>query len=33
VDAFLAENEAADAVSIFRLNGDTLSAVQRKLVG
>jgi hypothetical protein len=33
VDAFLAENEAGDAVSIYRLNGETLSAVQRKLVG
>ena len=32
VDAFLAENDAGDAVSIYRLNGEVLSAVQRKLV-
>lgn len=32
VDAFLAETEAGDAVSIYRLNGEELSAVQRKLV-
>jgi hypothetical protein len=32
VDAFLAENEAADGVGIYRLNGAELSAVQRKLV-
>lgn len=32
VDAFLAENEAGDAVSIYRLNGQELSSVQRKLV-
>ena len=32
VDAFLAESEAADAVTIYRLNGEELSAVQRKLV-
>ena len=28
----LAENEAADSVSIYRLNGEQLSAVQRKIV-
>ncbi len=32
VDAYLAESEAGDAVSIFRLNGDALSSVQRKIV-
>lgn len=32
VDAFLAENEAGDAVSIYRLNGEELSSVQRKLI-
>jgi hypothetical protein len=32
VDAFLAESEAGDAVTIYRLNGEELSAVQRKLV-
>ena len=32
VDAFLAESEAADAVTIYRLNGEALSAVQRKLL-
>jgi hypothetical protein len=32
VDAFLAENEAGDAVSIYRLNGQELSSVQRKIV-
>lgn len=32
VDAFLAENEAGDAVSIFRLNGEALSSLQRKIV-
>ena len=32
VDAFLAESEAGDAVSIYRLHGEALSAVQRKLV-
>lgn len=31
VDAFVAESEAGDAMSVFRLNGDQLSAVQRKL--
>ena len=31
-DAFLAENEPADSLSIFRLNGEELSSVQRKLV-
>jgi hypothetical protein len=33
VDAFLAESEEGDAVSIFRLNGGELSSVQRKLNG
>jgi hypothetical protein len=32
VDAFLAESEAGDAATIYRLNGEELSAVQRKLV-
>ena len=32
VDAFIAEGESADAASIFRLNGEVLSSVQRKLV-
>ena len=32
VDAFLAESEAGDAVSIYRLNGEELSSVQRKIV-
>jgi hypothetical protein len=32
VEAFLAENESGDAVSIYRLNGEELSAVQRKIV-
>ena len=32
VDAFLAESEAGDALSIFRLNGEELSSVQRKIV-
>jgi 3-dehydroquinate synthase class II len=32
VDAYLAESEAGDAVTIYRLNGEELSAVQRKLV-
>ena len=32
VDAFLAENEAGDAMSIFRFNGAELSSVQRKIV-
>jgi hypothetical protein len=32
VDAFIAESEAADAASIFRMNGEVLSSVQRKLV-
>lgn len=32
VDAFLAESEAGDAVTIYRLNGEELSAVQRKLL-
>jgi hypothetical protein len=31
VDAFLAENEAGDAVSIYRLNGEQLSSVQRRM--
>jgi hypothetical protein len=31
VDAFLAENEAGDSVSIYRLNGQELSTVQRKI--
>ena len=31
VDAFVAESEAGDAMSVFRLNGGQLSAVQRKL--
>lgn len=30
-DAFLAESDGGDAVSIYRLNGEELSAVQRKL--
>lgn len=30
-DAFLAESEAGDAVNVYRLNGNELSAVQRKL--
>ena len=33
VDAFLAESEAGDAASIFRLSGEALSAVQRRLGG
>jgi hypothetical protein len=33
VDAFLAESEAGDAVSIYRLAGEELSSVQRKLGG
>jgi len=32
VDAFMAEGETADTVRIFRLNGEVLSAVERKLV-
>ncbi len=32
VDAFLAENEAGDAMSIYRFNGTELSSVQRKIV-
>jgi hypothetical protein len=32
VDAFLAESEAGDAVTIYRLNGELLSTVQRNLV-
>lgn len=32
VDAFLAESEAGDAVNIYRLNGEELSSVQRKIV-
>lgn len=32
VDAFLAESEAGDTVSIFRLNGEALSAVQRQIL-
>jgi len=32
VDAFLAESEAGDAVSIYRLNGEELSSVQRKII-
>jgi Domain of unknown function (DUF4123) len=31
VDAFLAENDGGDALSIFRLSGAELSSVQRKL--
>ncbi|HEY7241931.1 MAG TPA: DUF4123 domain-containing protein [Burkholderiales bacterium] len=31
VDAFLAESETGDALSIYRLNGDELSSVQRKI--
>jgi hypothetical protein len=30
-EAFLAESESGDALTIYRLNGDELSAVQRKL--
>jgi len=33
VDAFLAENESGDGVSIYRLNGDALSSVQRRVAG
>jgi len=33
VDAFLAESEAGDALGIYRLSGDELSSVQRKLGG
>jgi len=33
VDAFLAENEAGDAVAIYRLNGSELSSVQRRVGG
>lgn len=33
VDAFLAESEAGDAVSIYRLNGEALSSVQRRMSG
>ena len=32
VDAFLAESETGDAVCIYRLNGEELSSVQRKIV-
>ena len=32
VDVFLAESEAADALSIYRLSGEQLSSVQRKIV-
>ena len=32
VDAFLAESETGDAATIYRLNGEELSAVQRKIV-
>ena len=32
VDAFMAENEAGDSLSIYRLNGEELSAVRRKIV-
>ena len=32
VDAFLAESEAGDALSIFRLSGEALSAVQRRIL-
>jgi hypothetical protein len=32
VEAYLAESEAGDAISIYRLNGEVLSSVQRKLV-
>jgi hypothetical protein len=33
VDVFLAENELADSVSIFRLNGEELSSMQRRVAG
>jgi hypothetical protein len=33
VEAFLAENEAGDGVSIYRLNGEELSSQQRRLGG
>src|SRR6185503_19244818 len=33
VDAFLAESEAGDALSIYRLNGEELSTVQRRVGG
>ena len=33
VDAFLAESDAGDAVGIYRLSGEELSSVQRKLGG
>jgi hypothetical protein len=33
VDAFVAESEAGDAVSIYRLNGAELSSMQRRLNG
>lgn len=33
VDAFLAESETGEAVSIYRLNGEELSTVQRRLGG
>jgi uncharacterized protein DUF4123 len=33
VDAFLAENDGGDSVSIFRLNGEALSSVQRRVGG
>ena len=33
VDAFLAESEAGDALSIYRLNGEELSTVQRRMGG
>jgi len=33
VNAFVAENEAGDAVSIYRLSGEELSSVQRRLNG
>jgi hypothetical protein len=32
VDAFVAENEPPDSVSIYRLNGDQLSSVQKKIL-
>jgi hypothetical protein len=32
VEAFLAESESGDSVSIYRLNGEALSSVQRKIV-
>jgi hypothetical protein len=31
VDAFVAENETGDAMTIYRLNGEQLAAAQRKV--